>query len=562
MRSNALAAVLAIAAAAPCQTFFPPAPTPPQNPLTTQKALLGFVLFHEEQLSSDNTVACRSCHQFPSGGADSRVGSSPGRDGAYGTADDVLGSPGVTKRNADGTYQAGRNFAPQVTTRKAPSMINVAYAPKLFWDGRAVDGDFRDPVTNVVTATGSTALENLIKQPPVNPVEMGHPGRTWTEVVAKIQNATPLRLADQVPARISSFINGASYPTLFQRAFGTPEVNATRIVFAIASYMRTLVSDQSRYDYAVAGALQLTAEERLGQQIFETTPPGGTVFGGPAACQRCHSDVSMNSHSVGPVVPAITGYYQTPTGNFHNTGVRPITDDAGLGAISGVATDNGRFKTPFLRNIGLHPTYAHTGQMATLADVVDFYSRGGDFHVNQAPEIVARNFTPAEKTALVAFLNSLTDPRVVNRVEPFDTVRLASERNGYRPTQVGTASGSTQNAPVVVTQEPAFLGNPKVTLGVHHVPANQFVALLVDVGANPTGVSVLGTQVYLSGVATTVFALGVSAQGTDGAGYYSTTTPIPNVAGLAGTQIAGQWFALDPTATGGITASAGFAINL
>ena len=127
MRSNVLAA-LVFAAAAPCQTFFPPAPTPTQNPLTTQKALLGFVLFHEEQLSSDNTVACRSCHHFTNAGTDTRAHmTNAGYDGVYGTADDVVGSPGVAKRDAAGNYLLrDGGFSPQVTPRKAPSMINVA----------------------------------------------------------------------------------------------------------------------------------------------------------------------------------------------------------------------------------------------------------------------------------------------------------------------------------------------------------------------------------------------------------------------------------------------------
>ena len=66
-----------------------PPPVPAENPITEEKRLLGKILFWDEQLSSDNTIACGSCHDPAHGGMDSRVGINPGLDGVFGTLDDV-----------------------------------------------------------------------------------------------------------------------------------------------------------------------------------------------------------------------------------------------------------------------------------------------------------------------------------------------------------------------------------------------------------------------------------------------------------------------------------------
>ena len=95
---------------------------------------------------------------------------------------------------------------------------------------------------------------------------------------------------------------------------------------------------------------------------------------------------------------------------FHNTGVAwrdgRITDE-GRFAISGNPRDHGAFKTPTLREVARTAPYMHDGSMATLEDVIDFYSEGGRPNPSLDPEIRPRNFTPEEKRALIAFLQSL-----------------------------------------------------------------------------------------------------------------------------------------------------------
>ncbi|MGA0868855.1 MAG: cytochrome c peroxidase, partial [Planctomycetota bacterium] len=79
----------------------PPVPAPMQNPITAEKAVLGKILFWDEQLSSDDTVACGTCHMpGAAGGADPRLGLHPGLDGRPHTADDVLASLGIVRQDA------------------------------------------------------------------------------------------------------------------------------------------------------------------------------------------------------------------------------------------------------------------------------------------------------------------------------------------------------------------------------------------------------------------------------------------------------------------------------
>ena len=122
-------------------------PAPAENPPSEAKRILGKILFWEEQLSSDDTIACGTCHIPAFAGADPRVGIHPGPDEAFGTEDDVLGSPGVVRRDVanqpieDPVF----GFEPQVTGRAAQSYFASAWSSDNFWDGRALSR-FVDPL--------------------------------------------------------------------------------------------------------------------------------------------------------------------------------------------------------------------------------------------------------------------------------------------------------------------------------------------------------------------------------------------------------------------------------
>jgi cytochrome c peroxidase len=495
-------------------------PVPPGNPITVPKSLLGKALFWDEQLSATRSTACGTCHIPGNGGSDPRSalpGSShPGFDGLFGTPDDVRGSRGVANSEADGDWASVQFFglAEQVTSRKAPTMINAVYSPLLFWDGRA-GPNFIDPVTGAVVLPQQGALEAQASAPPVSSAEMGHLGTTWTELVAKIGPLEPLALADDLPADLSNFVAGKTYAELFQQAFGTPGVTASRALLALGTYERTLISGQSPWDSFLAGNVAaLTPQQQQGRAIFF----------GQGNCAVCHGGQLLTNNT------------------FRNIGVRPIQEDLGRGAITGNPGDNGRFKVPTLRNVALRAPYFHNGEAPDLTAVVDFYNRGGDFFVNQDPLIQPLGLSPQQRQALVAFLQSFTDPRVANETAPFDRPSLYTE-SGHVPTQLGAATpGPGGFAPRLWATEPPVLGNPNLTLAVERGAGGALSYLIVDSSALSAGWNFLGAQLYFALTpAVSIFPTGPLAGTGPGNGWTSRSFALPQDSSLQGQTLTAQW---------------------
>ncbi len=188
----------------------------------------------------------------------------------------------------------------------------------------------------------------------------------------------------------------------------------------------------------------------------------GTIGSRPSIPDRIER---MVFSSVAPTVDAYgmvntTGRHVVYDNGFYNIGVRPSLEDLGIGEddpfgnplsesrlfydgklealglpLPAFAADkhyvpsaDGSFKTPSLRNVELTAPYFHNGGYLTLKQVVDFYNRGGDFTdeniADIPPDITDLGLTPAEKEALIAFLISLTDPRVKFERAPFDHPQL------------------------------------------------------------------------------------------------------------------------------------------
>jgi hypothetical protein len=228
----------------------PPPPQPSENPITEAKRVLGKILFWEEQLSSNSAVACGSCHSPANGGGDPRVGVNPGFDELALTADDVVGSPGVPRTDSNGVPVDDPlfGFEVQVTGRSANTTIGAAYAPELFHDGRA-GTVFTDPESMLISIAVGGALENQAIGPILSDVEMAFEGRDWDEVRAKLSHSVPLVGASGLPADVSAALAAnPGYADLFAAAFGSVDITADRIAFAIAGYERTLVADQTPWD--------------------------------------------------------------------------------------------------------------------------------------------------------------------------------------------------------------------------------------------------------------------------------------------------------------------------
>ncbi len=513
-----------------------PPNAPAGNAVTATKASLGKTLFWDEQLSSTLTVSCGTCHHPAEGGSDPRTvigenrSKNPGFDNQFNTPDDVFGSPGVPQNNLDGTYSLNPNFGfgEQVTGRKAPSYLNAGYATGgLFWDGRAAN-IFRDPITNAVVLNDTASLESQILGPPVNSGEMGHGNRNWTQVAAQIQTARPLALATNVPPSLSTWINGRTYPQLFQEAFGTPEVTPARIATAIATHERTLFSDQAPIDKWASEIEPLTAQEDRGREVYLQ-----------AQCNACHGGEVLSDN------------------NFHNIGVRPANEDVGRAAVTGSTDDNARFKTPTLRNVELRAPYMHNGRFATLEEVVEFYNRGGDFDALNIDRDLIRplDLTAQQKADLVAFMKRpMTDPRVAAELPPFDRPTLYSETNRV-PQIIGTGrAGSNGIVPKVTAIEPPLLGNPSFTVGVSSALGGAPAVLVID--STDLGV---GSTIPTTG---SFARLAVNLSSTGGGGYGSVSLAIPNNPALINQTFYGRWYVTDAGAANGFAVSQAFCFTV
>lgn len=233
--------------------------------------------------------------------------------------------------------------------RHSPSIVNRGFGRTQFWDGRAA------------------TLEELALQPLRDSNEMDLP-------------------PDEAILRLSA---DASYVAAFQEAFGAPP-STENMGRAIATFVRAIRSSNSPYDRFVAGdKTALTDEQQRGLEIFRRK----------ARCVICHSEPKFTDEV------------------FQNTGVawRPNPDgaagsyqDDGRFSVSGNTRDRGKFKTPTLREIARTAPYMHDGSLATLADVVEFYDKGGRPNPNLFQLVRPINLSTEEKQALVKFLEALS----------------------------------------------------------------------------------------------------------------------------------------------------------
>ena len=232
----AICFVVVSCAAGQARADLPPVPVPAENPITEPKRVLGKLLFWDEQLSADDSIACGTCHRPAYGGADPRAGRYPGTD--KGTIDDVRGSPGIASFDRTGRRVAHPMFGaePQVTPRTAPSFFGALWADELFWDGRA-GPVFIDPQSGATAIAHGGALENAALTALSNAVEMAEPGRTWRELALKLARVAPLALATRLPPDLAAALAARPrYPQLFSAAFGDAAITPVRIAFALATY--------------------------------------------------------------------------------------------------------------------------------------------------------------------------------------------------------------------------------------------------------------------------------------------------------------------------------------
>ena len=542
------AVAVAFAAATGVRAQLAPPWVPPANPLTPAKVVLGKILFWDEQLSSDDSIACGTCHLPEAGGTDGRVdgGLHPGADGVFLTADDVHGSAGIVRQATNGDFVHAPPFGVrrQATPRAAGSALGAAYHAELFWDGRAGQA-FVDPETNVLRIPFGAALENQALGPILNPVEMGTAGRTWADVRNKLQAVQPLRLATNLPPDVRSAITRhPTYPLLFRAAFGDPTISAARLAMALASYQRTLVPDDTPWDRYMAGQTSaMTTAEKNGWLVFQNQ----------GRCIACHWTPLFSDDQ------------------FHNLGLRWAAEDAGRGAVVAIPGVQGAFKTPSLRNAGLRPRLFHNGQSPALGDpaqLVDpasslrvYLQGGGVDGSNLDPFLLPLQqlgVTTAEVQLAQEFVRTaLTDPRAALRLPPFDRPDLRSV-SGSRPRVFGTPlAGATE--PVLIDTVPAFPGNAAYKLGLAAGDGPTTAMLAWGFQSIEPGATALGLPWHVQPLGWQPFAL--AGQGGQ-PGLATWRLPLPDDRALTAAPLYFQLFALDPAAPGGIAASRGWELRI
>ncbi len=428
---------------------------PPENPFSEEKRVLGKILFWDEQLSSDNTMSCGTCHIPAAGGTDPIIANNAGLDGLQNTVDDIRGSFGVVSSDAKDDYvvDATFNLMRQITGRSTNSTINAVFANELFWDGRATS-EFIDPETGAVAIAVGGALESQVVGPPLSDVEMAHQSRDWGQITAKLATARPLALATNLTAdQADAIASSPTYGDLFTQAFGDPAITAKRIAFAIATYERTLIADETPWDAYVAGNTSaLTPAQRQGWNIFLTS-----------RCDSCHTPPLFSDNM------------------FRNIGARPIEWDTGRQAVTGLFEDRGKFKTPGLRNAGLKAHFMHAGTFPTLDFAVRFYIGDPFFEDNVDPFMDAVNLSAGAVPPLVDFIgNGLTDPRVAAETFPFDRPTLRSE---LPPNPVLLGMGTDNGSgfiPPMIARTPPNLGNTGFKLGTTGMGEGTSVSLYVS----------------------------------------------------------------------------------
>jgi cytochrome c peroxidase len=173
----------------------------------------------------------------------------------------------------------------------------------------------------------------------------------------------------------------AGYRAAFAHAFPDGVISRPHIEQAIATFERTIVSSPAPFDRWVAG------DENA---VSAAAKRGFTIFTGKGRCAECHSGWNFTD------------------GAFYDVGDAK-DDDIGRGRIFPSSQKlQHAFKTPTLRDVARRAPYTHDGSVATLADIIDLYDRGGLDRPSRSELIGPLHLSAEEKTDLIAFLDTLT----------------------------------------------------------------------------------------------------------------------------------------------------------
>ncbi len=326
--------------------------TPPDPDMAT----LGRVLFYDKNLSKDGTISCGSCHKQE-----------------YAFGDNAAVSKGVFDRSGDRNsiaLMSVTSFAAQYGTD-----LNGPAGKRFFWDNRA------------------RTAQDQCRGSMTNPKEMD---MSMADIVAAVQ-AQPY------------------YAPLFKKAFDDTNVSEDRVTQAIAEFVNSIGSLNSRFDLAAKANQDkglfdvvnlpfsdFSVQENKGKSLYMLH------------CGSCHGFDQVNL----PIVNSPNGFPIALDHTSNGLDVDPV--DKGVGVFSGDVQEEGTFKIPSLRNVAKSAPYMHDGRFNTLEEVVEHYNSGIQPHVNLNPLLRDLDGSPKrlnlsndDKQALVAFLKTLTDDKVL-----------------------------------------------------------------------------------------------------------------------------------------------------
>ena len=248
---------------------------------------------------------------------------------------------------SDGLSTA-KGFQSKVLDRASPVVVNTAYNSIQMWDGR------------------KKSLEDQAMGPMEATVEMNM----------------------NIPKLFAWLEGNKSYVAMFEKAYPGEGINEKTLAKAIASFERTVISNNSPFDRWVKGEKKaLTKKQVEGFKVFIDPDRGN--------CAGCHSGGNFTDNG------------------FHNIGLTSYgkeNPDLGRYTERPLKLMKGAFKTPTLRDITLSAPYFHDGSAATLAEVIDHYEKGGVVKTNLSPSMKALKLTKKDKRNLELFLESLTSP--------------------------------------------------------------------------------------------------------------------------------------------------------
>ena len=239
-------------------------------------------------------------------------------------------------------------------TRNAMVLQNLAWSNDFFWDGRL------------------SSLEEQILIPVLDSTEMDE---TWENFLNEIKYDN-------------------KYRELFYKAFGILNPDSTHAAKALAQFVRTMVSTNSKFDKFLRQELSLSQEESAGYASFNDLNGGD--------CFHCHGGILGTDNS------------------YKNNGLDEFPIDSGRGLVTGLESDYFKFKVPSIRNVEYSAPYMHDGRFSNLDEVITFYSTGihpNSPNIDPLIEFAAQGgvqLTPQERNELKAFLLTLSDPDFIN----------------------------------------------------------------------------------------------------------------------------------------------------